>query len=56
MANGDSDRIVPSKNSIDLAERLPNSELIPLYPDSGHGGVIQNHEQFVRRSLEFLTR
>jgi hypothetical protein len=39
VANGDSDRIVPSKNTIDLAERLPNGELVPLYPDSVGIGV-----------------
>ena len=37
VANGDSDRMVPSKNTHDLARRLPNSDLI-IYPDSGHGG------------------
>ncbi len=56
LANGDSDRIVPSANTLDLAERLPNSELVPLYPDAGHGGIFQNHQQFVQRSLEFLAR
>jgi hypothetical protein len=38
-----------------LAERLPNSELIPLYPDAGHGGIFQYHEEFVPKALEFLT-
>jgi pimeloyl-ACP methyl ester carboxylesterase len=55
VANGESDRMVPSRNTIALAERLPNSELIPLYPDAGHGGIFQYHEQFVRKALEFLT-
>ena len=55
VANGDSDRMVPSRNTVDLAERLPNSELIPLYPDAGHGGIFQYHEQFVRKALTFLT-
>jgi pimeloyl-ACP methyl ester carboxylesterase len=55
VANGESDRMVPSSNTIALAERLPNSELIPLYPDAGHGGIFQYHEQFVRKALEFLT-
>ena len=44
-----------SPDNIALAERLPNSELIPLYPDAGHGGIFQDHEQFVRKALEFLT-
>jgi pimeloyl-ACP methyl ester carboxylesterase len=55
VANGESDKMVPSKNTIALAERLPSSELIPLYPDAGHGGIFQYHEQFVRKALEFLT-
>lgn len=55
VANGDSDRMVPSKNTHDLAQRLPNSELI-IYPDSGHGAVFQFHADFVPRALEFLSR
>ena len=55
VANGDSDRMVPSKNTHDLARRLPNSELI-IYPDAGHGGVFQFHTDFVPKALEFLAR
>lgn len=55
VANGDSDRMVPSSNTYDLAKRLPNSELI-IYPDSGHGAVFQFHADFVSRALEFLAR
>jgi pimeloyl-ACP methyl ester carboxylesterase len=55
VANGDSDRMVPSKNTHDLARRLPNSDLI-IYPDSGHGAVFQFHMDFVPRALEFLAR
>jgi pimeloyl-ACP methyl ester carboxylesterase len=51
--NGDSDKMVPSNNTVDLARRLPNSQLV-LYPDAGHGGVLQFHQDFVRRALEFL--
>jgi pimeloyl-ACP methyl ester carboxylesterase len=51
--NGDSDKMVPSRNTVDLAQRLPNSQLV-LYPDAGHGGVFQFHEDFVKRALEFL--
>jgi pimeloyl-ACP methyl ester carboxylesterase len=53
VMNGESDRMVPSKNTVDLDRRLPNSELV-LYPDAGHGGVFQFHEDFVKRALEFL--
>jgi pimeloyl-ACP methyl ester carboxylesterase len=53
VANGDQDLMVPSKNTVDLDRRLPNSHLV-LYPDAGHGGVFQFHEDFVKRALEFL--
>ncbi len=53
VMNGESDRMVPTKNTVDLARRLPNSQLV-LYPDAGHGGVFQFHEDFVKRALEFL--
>ena len=55
VANGESDKMVPSKNTVDLDRRLPNSELV-LYPDAGHGGVFQYHRQFVPAVLEFLER
>ncbi|NEB04220.1 alpha/beta hydrolase [Streptomyces sp. SID13726] len=54
VANGENDRMVPSPNTLDLAARLPHSELIPLYPDAGHGGVFQRHDDFVPRALAFL--
>ena len=47
--------MVPSKNSADLARRLPNAELV-IYPDAGHGGIFQFHQQFVETALEFLER
>ena len=55
VANGDQDKMVPSSNSIDLARRLPQAELV-LYEDAGHGGIFQNHEAFVKKALEFLAR
>jgi pimeloyl-ACP methyl ester carboxylesterase len=51
--NGESDKMVPTNNTVDLAQRLPNSQLV-LYPDAGHGGVFQFHQDFVKRALEFL--
>jgi pimeloyl-ACP methyl ester carboxylesterase len=53
VVNGDSDKMVPTKNTLDLHRRLPNSRLV-IYPDAGHGGVFQFHEDFVKRALEFL--
>lgn len=55
VANGESDRMVPTSNSTDLARRLPDSELV-IYPDAGHGGIFQYHDQFVAKALEFLAR
>jgi pimeloyl-ACP methyl ester carboxylesterase len=55
IANGDQDKMVPSSNSIDLARRLPNAELV-LYKDAGHGGIFQYHEAFVSKAREFLAR
>ncbi|AVV47957.1 alpha/beta hydrolase [Streptomyces sp. P3] len=55
VVNGESDRMVPSKNSYDLARRVPNGELV-IYPDAGHGGIFQFHQQFVETALEFLER
>ncbi|AOO82633.1 alpha/beta fold hydrolase [Bosea vaviloviae] len=55
VANGDKDKMVPSSNSLDLARRLPNAELV-LYEDAGHGGIFQYHEAFVSKAFEFLAR
>ena len=55
VANGDHDRMVPTSNTVDLAKRLPNSEL-KIYPDAGHGGIFQFHDEFVAQALEFLAR
>lgn len=54
VANGENDRMVPSENTLDLAARLPRGELVPLYPDAGHGGIFQYHEEFVSKALGFL--
>jgi pimeloyl-ACP methyl ester carboxylesterase len=53
VLNGESDKMVPTKNTVDLDRRLPNSQLV-VYPDAGHGGVFQFHEDFVKRAVEFL--
>ncbi|MCX5094721.1 alpha/beta hydrolase [Streptomyces sp. NBC_00365] len=55
VANGESDRMVPSQNSTDLARRVQNGELV-FYPDAGHDGIFQFHRQFVETALEFLER
>ncbi|MEU6196570.1 alpha/beta hydrolase [Streptomyces sp. NPDC047061] len=55
VANGEADRMVPTQNSVDLARRVQNGELV-LYPDAGHGGIFQYHDEFVKTALDFLGR
>jgi pimeloyl-ACP methyl ester carboxylesterase len=38
LANGENDRMLPTPNTLDMARRLPNNELV-IYPDAGHGGI-----------------
>jgi pimeloyl-ACP methyl ester carboxylesterase len=54
IANGDNDRMVPSVLSEDLHRRIKGSKLI-IYPDAGHGGIFQFHEQFAPLAVEFLA-
>jgi pimeloyl-ACP methyl ester carboxylesterase len=54
VANGDHDLMVASSHSADMARRLPNARLT-IYPDSGHGGVFQHHDEFVPAALAFLN-
>jgi len=54
VANGDSDIMVPTVNSRDLAARIPGAELV-IYDDAGHGGIFQHHAAFVPRALAFLA-
>lgn len=53
VVNGDHDRMVPTSNSVDMARRFPNAELV-LYEDGGHTAIFQYHDAFVKRALEFL--
>ncbi len=53
IANGDSDIMVPTINSYDMAKRIKDSELI-IYEDAGHGGIFQNYFDFNKKVLKFL--
>ncbi|OHV26877.1 MULTISPECIES: alpha/beta fold hydrolase [Rhizobium] len=53
IANGDDDIMVPTVNSADMARRIPGAQLI-IYKDAGHGGIFQNHADFVPKALAFL--
>ena len=55
LANGDDDRMVPTSNTKDMANRIKNSQL-EIYPDAGHAGIFQCHEQFVATALDFLRK
>jgi pimeloyl-ACP methyl ester carboxylesterase len=55
IVNGENDKMVPSINSTELKNRIPNSEII-LYKDAGHGGIFQFHEEFVKSALNFLKQ
>jgi len=55
IANGDNDRMVPSVLSGDLHRRIKDSQVI-IYPDSGHGGIFQYHDEFASVAVEFLAR
>lgn len=55
IANGDADRMVPTVNSYDMAKRFPNAQ-IKIYPNSGHGGIFQYHEEFIPQAINFLTK
>ncbi|MBB3645431.1 pimeloyl-ACP methyl ester carboxylesterase [Rhizobium sp. BK619] len=54
IANGDSDIMVPTVNSADMARRIPGAQLV-TYNDAGHGGIFQNHADFVPKALSFLA-
>jgi pimeloyl-ACP methyl ester carboxylesterase len=53
VANGDTDVMVPSINSVELAHKLPQAEL-SIFPDAGHGAIFQYHSAFLDQTLRFL--
>ena len=55
VVNGEADRMVPTENSYDLVQRLPNSKLV-IYKDAGHGAIFQYHEEFTKKVLAFLNK
>jgi pimeloyl-ACP methyl ester carboxylesterase len=54
VANGDNDRMIPTKNSHLLADRLPDAEL-KIYPDAGHGFLFQYPAEFAGEVDAFLA-
>jgi pimeloyl-ACP methyl ester carboxylesterase len=55
VANGDNDRMVPTRNSHLLADRLPDARL-QIYPDAGHGFLFQYPLEFAAEIQTFLAR
>ncbi len=55
VVNGDADWMVPTENSYDLAQRIPNSKLV-IYKDAGHGSIFQYYEEFTKAVIEFLKK
>jgi pimeloyl-ACP methyl ester carboxylesterase len=53
IANGDNDIMVPTALSRDMAARIAGAQLV-IYGDAGHGGIFQNHSDFVDKALAFL--
>jgi pimeloyl-ACP methyl ester carboxylesterase len=53
VANGDNDLLIPTENSVELAQILPNAHL-HIYPKSGHGFLYQYAELFAKHIELFL--
>jgi pimeloyl-ACP methyl ester carboxylesterase len=53
VANGDDDSMVPTVNSFELFQKLPNARL-SIFPDASHGSIFQYHGEFVRQAVSFL--
>ena len=53
IANGDSDRMVPTVLSEDMHRRIAGSKLT-IYPNSGHGAIFQYHAEFAVTAIGFI--
>ena len=54
VITGDDDRIVPTEDSIRLADELPNAELVVI-PECGHIPHEERPELFMEAVIEFVT-
>jgi pimeloyl-ACP methyl ester carboxylesterase len=54
VANGDHDRMVPTRNTLLLADRLPDARL-KIFPDAGHGFLFQYPTEFAADVEAFLA-
>jgi pimeloyl-ACP methyl ester carboxylesterase len=55
VVGGSNDVIIYTVNSFILQQQLPNAQLI-IYPDTGHGSLLQYPELFVRHVSMFLDQ
>nr|WP_321291765.1 alpha/beta hydrolase [uncultured Trichococcus sp.] len=55
VVNGETDRMVPTENSHDLVQRIPNSQLV-IYKDAGHGAIFQYYKEFTKKVIAFLNK
>jgi pimeloyl-ACP methyl ester carboxylesterase len=55
VVNGTHDIMIPSFNAYALSQQVPGAQLI-LYPDAGHGSLVQYPEWFVHDASRFLER
>jgi pimeloyl-ACP methyl ester carboxylesterase len=53
VVNGNNDIVLPTINSYNLSQHLPEAELM-LLPDANHGAHFQYVGRFVRRVFDFL--
>jgi len=53
VVNGNNDVMVPTINSFNLSQHIPNAQLI-VYPDAGHGSQFQYPELFLTHTRLFL--
>jgi pimeloyl-ACP methyl ester carboxylesterase len=53
VVNGNHDIMIPTVNSYNLSQRIPQAQLI-IYPDSGHGALFQFANLFVAHGRLFL--
>jgi pimeloyl-ACP methyl ester carboxylesterase len=54
VANGDNDRMVPTRNTLLLADRLPDARL-KIFADAGHGFLFQYPVEFAADVEAFLA-
>ncbi|KAH8127628.1 alpha/beta-hydrolase [Trichoderma asperelloides] len=53
IANGSNDFMIPTLNSFNIQQKLPNATLL-VYPNSGHASHYQYAEKFSKQAVLFL--